>query len=693
MSKQDLLIEIGLEEMPARFVTNSMVQFGEKIENWLKEQRISFEKIEVFSTPRRLAVLVHEVAETQEDISEEARGPAKKIALDDEGNWSKAAQGFARGQGVAVDDIFFKEVKGTEYVFVNKFLKGQSTFELLPQLKEIIVGLNFPKNMRWGNYSMRYIRPIQWMCTLYGEQIIPITITDIESSNKSYGHRFLGEKVTITSPKSYKETLHAQSVIVDPSERKTLIRNQISNIEKENNWVIPIDEELLEEVNNLVELPTALSGSFDEKFLKIPDEVLVTSMKEHQRYFPVKQKEDEQLLPYFVTVRNGNDQHLENVAKGNEKVLRARLADAEFFYLEDQKIEIDKALNKLDSIIYREELGSIGDKVRRVKMLANQISSLLQMEQQTKSKIDRAASICKFDLVTNMVGEFTELQGVMGEKYAVLFGEDKDVAKAINEHYKPRSADDSLPSTEISAVVSMADKLDTIVGSFGIGVIPTGSQDPYGLRRQASGIVQILGDQNWNIKIETLVEMTLESFKNLQLLTKDPKEVSNDLVQFFNMRIKNLLQENQVRYDVIDAVIDSTEGTVSEFIKKADLLMQKVEEPDLKEVVEALSRVTNISAKASSNQFDPSKFESAQEKELNKAYNEVKESFNKELAAGNIDKAYQLLVSLNPVINDYFDNTMVMADDETVRNNRLGQMKALSEVILSFANFNRIVFK
>lgn len=478
MSARDLLLEIGLEELPARFVTNSMNQLAKKVSNWLAEKQITHGEVTAFSTPRRLAIFIKNVSEAQADIHEEARGPAKKIAQTDTGEWSKAAIGFTKGQGMSVDDIYFKEIKGVEYVHVNKFIEGKQTIELLPELENIVTSLTFPKNMRWANNDLRYIRPIKWLLALFGSEVIPFSITNVETSQTTMGHRFLGEQIEITEPSEYEEKLMAQYVIVNPEKRKEKIVSQLRTIERENNWVIPIDEDLLEEVNNLLEFPTALFGRFEDHFLQLPEKVLVTSMREHQRYFSVRNKEGE-LLPYFVTVRNGNADHLDNVARGNEKVLKARLADAEFFYEEDERTEIATALMKLQTVVYHEEIGTITDKMTRVRQLTNMLTTELSFSNEECQYAERAAEICKFDLVSQMVNEFPELQGFMGEKYALLKGENPHVAKAIDEHYQPRHADDQPPESNIGAVLSIADKLDTIVSFFAIDVIPTGSQDPY----------------------------------------------------------------------------------------------------------------------------------------------------------------------------------------------------------------------
>ncbi|KAB2338552.1 glycine--tRNA ligase subunit beta [Cytobacillus depressus] len=690
MAKRDLLLEIGLEEMPARFVTNSMDQLSDKIQAWLLEKKINFEQINAYSSPRRLAVFVSGVDEAQKDIHEEAKGPARKIAIDADGEWTKAAIGFCRGQGASVDDIFFKEIKGVEYAHVKKFIQGQETIGLLPELQQIITAMTFPKNMKWANNDLRYIRPIKWLLALFGNEIVPFSITGVETSNWTMGHRFLGNKIEINQPIDYEKALLGQYVIVDPKERQAAIKEQLAKIAEENEWVIPIDEDLLEEVNNLVEYPTALFGRFEEEFLEIPAEVLVTSMKEHQRYFPVKSKEGK-LLPFFVTVRNGGHEHLEKVAKGNEKVLRARLSDAAFFYKEDQKTEIAASLAKLKTIVYHEEIGTLAEKVNRVRKLTNEIAGTLNFNSEDKKAADRASEICKFDLVTNMVYEFPELQGFMGEKYALQKGETAEVAKAINEHYMPRNAEDDTPSSNAGAALSIAEKMDTIAACFAIGIIPSGSQDPYALRRQATGIVQTLLNKEWNITMEWLIDSALTHIEEARIAKKSREELTNELISFFKLRIKHILQEKQVRYDLIEAVLGNEIGAIPSLVRRSEVLVSKKDDSGFKESIEALSRVLNIASKAEKGgEINRDLFENEYEKNLYHKYMLLEDKLNNPLTES---EKFDLLVSMKPEIDEYFDNTMVMADNHEIRQNRLTQMIRLADMIKKFANVNEILVK
>ncbi|MGY4690342.1 glycine--tRNA ligase subunit beta [Salibacterium sp. K-3] len=693
MSNEHFLLEIGMEEMPARFVTDAMHQLQQKVGEWLTDNRLSYTSIDAFSTPRRLAVRVNELASVQEDVVEEARGPARSIAVDEEGNWTKAASGFARGQGAGLDDLYFKDVKGTDYVFVRNEKKGRPAVELLTGIHEVITGLTFPKNMRWGTYSLRFVRPIHWLTALFGEEVIPFSITDIESGRRSYGHRVLGGAVDISGAGSYEQALLDHYVLVEPEKRKETIWRQLHDLAEKENWNILITEELLEEVNNLVEYPTALYGRFEERFLELPEEVLITSMQEHQRYFPV-QDASGRLLPYFVTVRNGDAEHLENVQKGNEKVIRARLSDAVFFYKEDQKLAPDEATVKLDAIVFQEDLGTIGDKVRRVEDLAAAYADVLHLNERDAAYTKRAAAISKFDLVTLMVDEFTELQGLMGEKYAVLAGEQPETAKAVREHYKPKHAGDDVSASLPGAVLGLAEKMDTIAACFGIGMIPTGSQDPYGLRRQAAGVCRILMEHEAAVPLDMFIDQAVKEAEKAGILQRPAAEVKEDILSFFRLRLKNQLAEQGIRHDIADAVLEYPGSQVREITGKAAFLQSVSGNVSFKDTVEALSRVTNIARKAEDNlpEVDENLHREKEEVNLHQAYQTLGSQLPDELEKADIASAYQQLEELKPVIDSYFDNVMVMTDDTVLKNNRLALMKNLSAEIRRFADFRQIVF-
>ncbi|WP_169081960.1 glycine--tRNA ligase subunit beta [Paenibacillus sp. PL91] len=691
---RDLLLEIGLEEVPARFVRGAMNQLKDKMVKWLSDSRIEHGDVHVYATPRRIAVLIHQVAEKQSDMNEEAKGPSRKIAQDDQGNWSKAALGFARSQGVEPEQLYFQELAGVEYVYANKSSIGAETAAVLPDgLLSLITSMSFPKNMRWGSHELKFVRPIRWLVALFGQDVIPFEITGVKTGKVSRGHRFLGNDANVQEPAEYVERLREQHVIADVSEREQLIVSQIDRLAKEKGWEIAIKEDLLEEVLFLVEYPNVLFGGFDPAFLHIPQEVLITSMREHQRYFPVFDGEG-QLQPFFVTVRNGDLKSIELVAKGNEKVLRARLSDAKFFYEEDHKLTIEHALSKLENIVYHEEIGSVADKVRRIRATSDLLSKQLLLDEQVSKEISRSADICKFDLVSQMVYEFPELQGIMGEDYALRAGESKSVAKAINEHYQPRFAGDLAPSEITGAIVSLADKIDTIVGCFSIGIIPTGSQDPYALRRQAAGIVQIILAHGLKLQLNELYDAAL-SVHEARGLKRDAADIRKDLSDFFALRVKNVLSEQGVRYDVIDAVMASGFADLKSTIERASVVQALAASEDrssFKQTVEQFNRVSNLGSKAADTTVDSALFAEPVEAELYEKWLQQRPAFRAAIEDGDMAKAVESLSSLKLYIHTYFENVMVMAPDEAVRANRLSTLAGIAEDIAIVADFSKLVW-
>lgn len=689
------LMEIGLEEIPAHVVTPSATQLVEKTEKFLKEQRMDFDEVQTYSTPRRLTVKVTGLADKQPDIQEEAKGPAKKIAYDKDGNWSKAAQGFARGQGVSVDDIFFKELKGTEYVYVKKFIEGKAAADVMQGMRDVAMDLKFPTMMRWGTNDFQYVRPIRWIVAMLDDQVIPFKILNIESGNVSQGHRFLGKPVELKSADDYVEALRAEKVIVDAAERKSMIRAQINDLAQKNNWKIVIDEDLLEEVNNLVEYPTVFAGSFDEKYLSVPDQVLITSMKDHQRFFYVTDQNGK-LLPNFVSVRNGNTEYLENVVQGNEKVLTARLEDAKFFYEEDQKQSIADYVERLKKVMFHDKIGTIYEKMARVRLLAAQIGKFVGLNDQELADLDRAAQIYKFDLVTGMVGEFAELQGVMGEIYARLQGENDNVAAAIREEYMPTSAEGELPTTKVGAVLSIADKIDSIQAFFAAGMIPSGSNDPYALRRQALGIVRIALARNWKLSVPMMLKFVENAMNERPDLYKNimPGDEQKDMQQFIIDRLAQIMNgDKQLRHDVLDTVVANPENAFVDIEEAAKILGKHLEDDDFKETIEALTRVGRMAKKAPNFENDAvlkaELFENESEKKLAEAVKKVATAFEQ----ADLEEKFNQLASLKDPITDYFDSTMIMAKDEDVKQNRLLQLKQIADLTKDFGELDNLNVK
>ena len=674
---KNLLVELGLEEMPAYVVTPSMNQLRDKMAAFLTDNRLTFDKIEMFSTPRRLAVRVSNLSEKQTDLTEDFKGPSKKIALDADGNFTKAAQGFVRGKGLTVEDITFREVKGEEYVYVTKQEIGKPVEELIDGVADVLTSLSFPVNMHWGTNTFEYIRPVHTLTVLLDDESFLMNLFDIESGRTSRGHRFLGHEVKIQSADSYEEDLRKVFVIASPMERENMILDQIKEIERMHNVHVEIDEDLLDEVLNLIEYPTAFIGRFDERYLDVPEEVLVTSMKVNQRYFVVR-NENGKLLPYFVSVRNGNTEHLENVVKGNQKVLVARLEDAEFFWREDQRLVISDLVEKLKNVTFHEKIGSLAEHMERTAKIAALLAEKAQLSKQEMKDVARAAAIYKFDLLTGMVGEFDELQGIMGEKYALLAGENTAVAKAIREHYLPTASDGELPDTKVGAILAIADKMDTILSFFSVGLIPSGSNDPYALRRATQGVVRILDKFGWHIALDELIEQ-------LHALQFDSLTYSNkeQVLDFFRARIEKMM-DSDIPKDIVTAVLNSSTFVVRDLVEVGALLAEKAQEDSFKSSVESLARVFNLAEKAeTAGVVDESLFENAEEKALHAAVENL-------TLSDDLTDNIEGLFALSPVIDAFFDNTMVMAEDETVRANRLALLAALMTKAKKVAQFNQI---
>ncbi|KAA8439216.1 glycine--tRNA ligase subunit beta [Weissella paramesenteroides] len=684
----NFLLEIGLEEMPAHLVTPAINQLVERAATFMKENRLQYGDIKPFSTPRRLAILISEVADKADDLTQEVKGPAKKAAFDKEGNYSKAAQGFARGQGVTTDDITFKEFKGNEYIYVTKFEAGKPAIEVLSGFKEVIMSMTFTTTMKWARHTFEYVRPIRWIVALLDDMVVPFNVVDVDSGRETRGHRFLGQSINIAQASDYVNDLEKVYVQADASVRKANIVSQIDKLAAENNWHVEKDADLLEEVNNIVEYPTAFVGRFDSEYLDLPEEVLITSMREHQRFFHVID-DSGALLPYFVSVRNGNSEHLDNVIAGNEKVLIARLEDAKFFYHEDQKNDIDFYNDKLQVVSFHAKLGSVANHTKRAQALAAIIGQQISLTSDQQMQLARAAEIYKFDLMTGMVGEFDELQGIMGEKYALLFGEDPAVAQAIREHYMPISADGALPESVLGKVLALADKLDSLLSFFAGGMMPSGSNDPYALRRAASGVVNILHANDWHLPIDIILSELVDEvladdghFGLPEEAANNLKSVINDVITFLTDRVVKAMQTEKIRYDVINAVTTGKLTDTTQMFTSANALLSHSNDQTFREGVESLTRVMRLTSKNPTEAtVNPALFENDAEKQL---YSETSLLVNESLTT---DDLVSSLLGLQPAIAAYFDQTMVMVEDEAVKQNRLATLQIVSNEAEKVANF------
>ena len=684
MSKT-LLLEIGTEEVPAHVMPGILSQLKENAAKTFEELRIEYKNIKTLGTPRRSALLVEGLAEQQADLSKENRGPAVNIAFDADGNPTKAAQGFARGQGVKPEELVTKD--GYVYAMVHE--KGGQTVDLLGDtLKGLVDGLNFPNNMHWADLDYKFIRPLRWLVALYGQDVIDFEVANVKSGRTSRGHRFLSEgDFEIANAEDYVEACRKASIIVDQNERCEMIRQQIAEVAAANGGQAEVNEDLLEEVLYLVEYPTALCGKFDEKYLALPAEAVITPMRDHQRYFPVLK--DGQLLPLFITIRNGGKEHLETVQHGNERVLRARLEDAQFFFDEDRKKTLEQHGEKLKTVVFQDGLGTIYDKALRLEVLAGYIADAIGANEQDKKDAVRAAKLAKADLVTGMVTEFTELQGVMGREYALLDGETKAVAQAIDEHYMPRFAGDSQPASVAGRIVSLADKIDTIVGTFSRGLIPTGSQDPFALRRQALGIVNMLKEAQYHISLSQLVAKAMELLKIAD--AGQQAKLQNDVADFMKLRLKNVLADAGIRYDVVEAVFVTVDDIYGVFLR-AQAVNEAVKQ-DMEKTIQAFVRTGNIARKAEDVQaaVEAGLLAEQVEKDLCKAYEAASDKAEKEIAAQDYAGAIATLSQLAAPIDAFFDGVMVMDKDEKIKNNRLGLLKLVDNLICQVADFSKIV--
>ena len=661
---KDLLFEIGAEEIPAGFMPNILGQLKQLAETKLNDAHLPFESIATYGTPRRLALIVKGLADTSAEISERHKGPSASIAYDADGNPTKAAIGFARGKGLDVADLVVED----GYIYAETKTAGVPAKDIVTDmLPQLITGLNFPKSMHWGNLDAKFVRPVRWLVALLDEEVIPVEFATVTSGNVTRGHRFLGaDEITIKNASSYVDTLKENFVMVDQDARRELISKQLHNIAASKNASIVWDDDLLEEINYLVEWPTALCGGFEESYLALPDAAIITPMKDHQRYFPLVDQ-DGKLLPMFLTVRNGSDHSIEVVQAGNERVLRARLDDAKFFFNEDRKKPLIDRQDGLTKIVFQEGLGNLADKTERLLTLGRVFSEECELHEDARVVLERATELAKTDLTTGMVTEFTELQGVMGKEYALLDGESPEVAEAIFEQYLPRFAGDVLPQTEAGKVLSIIDKIDNIVATFSRGLIPTGSQDPYALRRQTIGILNILLNSEWNISLRPII---VESMNLLNVPTDKQDELLGQVEEFITLRLKNIFLDREVPHHVIDLLLSNNELSVAdaEGLVKA-LLANRIDENV--ELVQAFTRMYNLVKDVTYTSVDESLLKEDAERALYEMATKASEASIDAWDKNDYDAVVAVPATLVPAINKFFEDVMVMDKDEAIKANRL----------------------
>lgn len=690
----DFLLEIGVEEMPARFLDPALAELKEATGRALAEHRLHCQEIKTYGTPRRLALYIKELAEAQEDLEKEVKGPALKAAFQPDGTPSKAALGFAKSQGVEVADLVRKPVGNTEYVFAVKRENGRPAAEVLATLAPtLIAALHFPKPMRWGDLEMRFARPIRWLVSLLGDTVVEFQFASCLAGRISSGHRFLAkEPIVLENATQYVEKMRAAFVMVDSPERREEIQRQVRQLAVTGGGHIEADEELLDEVNNLVEYPTALLGRFDPSYLKLPKEVLVTLMREQQRYFPVLDA-DAGLLPMFIAVRNGGAEHLDIVKAGNEKVLSARLADADFFFREDLKKPLVDKVQSLEKVVFQETLGSIYDKVVRLNTLAEYLAEVLAADEQDSKCALRAAYLAKADLVTGMVYEFPELQGIMGREYAERSGETPAVATAIFEHYLPRFAGDELPCTLPGKILSIADKIDNIVGCFAIGIQPTGSQDPYALRRQALGICHMFIAGGMDFSLRGLIAAAYQAYQGKVRLQLSLDEVTVAVLEFFAQRFRGILEERGFAYDTVEAVLASGYDNFSDVLRRVEALAALRPNSAFAGLLTAFVRANNLSKKAGTEQVTLSLLTDPAEIDLHSCLSAVREQAQEHLKSKDYASLLSAIATLQEPLDRFFNAVMVMVEDRQVRENRLALLQDLVAQVKQVADLSKIVME
>lgn len=683
----ELFLEIGTEEIPAGFLPIVMADLERLLSKELDTARIRFEGMRTFATPRRLGIAVTGVAPQQERQELNLSGPSTKVAFDPEGNPTKAAIGFARSNGVEVSELSRVTTEKGEYLFLSRIVEGRPTVELLPEiLPRLINDLPFRKSMRWKDLDIRFARPIHWIVALYGGKLVPLVHGNLQSGNVSYGHRFMAPgSFEVENYEQFLRKAEEHFVIADPDQRRRQVAAELEREAQAVGGCLKIDESLLDEVNFLVEFPMAVAGSFDESYLELPRELLVTTMREHQRYFTLTDKQGN-LLPLFITVSNTRVEDPAVVSRGNERVLRARLSDAMFFWNEDRKQPLENRLEALKSVVYQAKLGTSYEKITRFRQLATKLAR--KLDPTVEALTDRAALLAKCDLETGMVFEFPELQGVMGQEYALLEGENPRVARAIYEHYLPVQAGGELPSDNVGAFVSIADKIDTICGCFSVGLIPTGTADPYALRRSAIGILNIILERCYRLSLADLVE---ESVALLQdKLVRAPEDVVAEVLEFIRMRFLNMLVAQGQPQDVVEAILSVSFADAVDALSRVRALAEFRGRDDFEPLAVAFKRVGNIIKGSKDDQVDESLFEEPCEGELFAVLQKVEGDFASFLEKGDYVAALLIVAGLRGPVDTFFDGVMVMAKDEEIKRNRLALLTRVAGVFRQIADFSRI---
>lgn len=691
-SRHNLLLEIGTEEIPAGYIEPALNSLSSLILQRMDDARIDHGEARVFGTPRRLAVEVAAVAGKQNPLTTEVTGPPERIAFDKDNRPTLAAEKFADKIGIPVTGLKVKDTPKGRYLYAKKTERGLATRTILKDfLPDVILSIPFPKTMKWADLTIEFARPIHSILAMLGDKTVSFSLGNIKAGRYTFGHSFVKPgRIKLSSADDYIETLRLADVLVDLEDRKKHVENQIKNAANSLGGCVLTDEELVDIVTNLVEYPAVAAGGFDREFLELPREILITAMREHQKYFAVIDKENN-LMPNFIAVNNTPARDMSLVARGHERVLRARLKDAQFFYRSDLKKPFEDMVEKLKGVLFQAKLGSVYDKVLRVQKLVEYLSGVVNFDSNLKEKALRAAYLCKADLVSQVVIEFPKLQGVIGRVYAAVCGESDLVASAIEEYYRPVCSGGRLPGTEIGAVLGIADKVDSICGCFITGLIPTGTSDPYALRRQGIGIVQIMLDKGFSFSLSSLISKGLEAFADKGNTEIKEKEVM--IYNFLKNRIANLLSEESFSKDVTAAVIAVSIENIPDVWNRARALENLKKQPGFEQLATVFKRVVNITKKAGhfqAEEVDENLFQDECEPSLFASYNEVKNKVSGSLDKGSFDQALLYIASLSDPVDVFFEGVMVMAEDVKIRNNRLSLLKHIADLFGLFADFSKI---
>ena len=690
----EFLLEIGTEEIPAGFIPPVLEEMAAGFRRKLEHERIEVGEIITWGTPRRLTLVAKGVAKVQAEVTQEIVGPPKAVAYDADGQPTPALRGFAKAQGLAVEDLSEVETPRGVYLAVQRRTSGQPTLERLKEfLPDLILGLSFPKSMRWGSLKVTFARPIHWILARFAGQELSFPVADVVSGGVTYGHRFLGsEPLEVRDFSSYVPALKAAHVIVDPAERKALLEAELNMAAAQVGGEVVPNPGLLDENTFLVEFPSVVCGHFEDEFLALPDEVLITSMREHQRYFSLRGK-DGKLLPHFLAVNNTLARDPDLVRLGHERVLRARLSDAMYFYQVDSKVSLEERVEDLKGVVFHSLLGTSYEKMERFRALADYLYKNISAEDQkvleeNSELVHRAATLCKTDIVTEVVGEFPSLQGAMGRQYAKLSGEDPKVAEALFSHYLPRHADDLLPEDSLGALVGMADRLDTICGIFGVGLSPTGTADPYGLRRHALAVIRILRHHRLHLDLPDAVLASLDLQKGV--ISRTPEETALEVLDFFQTRLQHLLLGERYDYETVTAVLASSGRDVVEAADKVKALEEIRQSPDFPALAVAFKRVINISSGAQPGEVNPLLFEHPEENVLSEAAVLMEKEVEAALARRDYPEVCRALAKLKGPVDAFFDKVLVMAEDPRLKENRLRLLARISQTFLKMADFSKI---